>query len=327
MKWTVVVATHNRSELLRRALAAMTPVQGHDMEIIVVDDNSTLDEQAANRQVVAHVPGARYLFIACAHAPGNGVSVARNVGIENASGEVIAFCDDDDHWTPAGYRKLALDAFAEDPRLDMTFADLRTDFQGATVRESWLCALRARLSRQGREGHGLLRITAEDLLAWPGGELPHLDTCLLRRELFERCGAFAPDLRYGEDLDLLLRAVDAAGGIGFVDEIAAIHERPDRERQLSLSSIDERRKLHAGILIMHRIFDACSTPAVRNHARHGLADRYRRLAHWALRDGLPRVAFRWAAVGLAWRWNMRWAGMTLFLALRSALAMARTGKA
>lgn len=319
MKWTTVVATHNRSALLRRALASMETVPGHEMEVVVVDDNSTPEQQAENRRTASEYAHVRYVFLPCAHAEGNGVSVARNVGVKRAHGDVIAFCDDDDHWAPSRFRKFALDAFALDPSLEFAFADVRTDFKGAPVRDHWFPALRSRLRERAGSDYPFFRVTPDDLLVWPGAELPHVDVCLMRRDLFDRCGGFSADIRFGEDFDMVLRALDVARGVAYADEVAAVHERPDRALQESLSSIDVLRKTHTGIYIMHRILQTCSSPAVRRHARNHLGDAYRDLARWSWRDGFADNARHWAAAALAWRFNIRWAAMTTYLASCAAL--------
>ncbi len=86
MRYSVVIATKDRAALLDEALASLRAQAGApDHELIVVDNGST-DATPA----VARKHGALYAFVA---EPNRGK--ARNAGIARASGDVIAFVDDD----------------------------------------------------------------------------------------------------------------------------------------------------------------------------------------------------------------------------------------
>jgi glycosyltransferase involved in cell wall biosynthesis len=84
---SVIIATHNRADLLPRAVKS-AQAAGHEVEIIVVDDAST-DNTA---QVCQSLNNVKYL-----RADRNlGVAGARNLGILAAKGKYITFLDDDD---------------------------------------------------------------------------------------------------------------------------------------------------------------------------------------------------------------------------------------
>ena len=90
---SVVVPSHNRARLLRRTLQSILAQQIGDLEVVVVDDGSADDTRA-----VALAADPRVVVVR--NQEPAGVSVARNRGIAAASGEWIAFCDDDDVWSP-----------------------------------------------------------------------------------------------------------------------------------------------------------------------------------------------------------------------------------
>ena len=91
---TAVVPTHNRSALLRSTLRTVLWQQGVDLEVIVVDDGSRDDTTSA--VMALNDPRIRLVR----HDLPKGVSAARNRGLEEATGEWVAFCDDDDLWAP-----------------------------------------------------------------------------------------------------------------------------------------------------------------------------------------------------------------------------------
>jgi glycosyltransferase involved in cell wall biosynthesis len=88
---SVIVPTRGRPELLREALASIRAVETPSLtlEILVCDNGD--GEGAAP----AHEFGARYVPVARA-----GAAAARNAGISAATGEFLAFLDDDDVWLP-----------------------------------------------------------------------------------------------------------------------------------------------------------------------------------------------------------------------------------
>lgn len=86
-----MIPSYNRSYTLGRALASVVSQTYPVLEIIVVDDCSTDDTE----EVVRQFAGVSYLRM-----PDNGgAGRARNVGVEQAKGEWIAFLDSDDVWS------------------------------------------------------------------------------------------------------------------------------------------------------------------------------------------------------------------------------------
>jgi glucosyl-dolichyl phosphate glucuronosyltransferase len=94
MKITVIMCTYNRCHSVARAMgsvAASTLPNSVKWEVIVVDNNSS-DQ---TRQVIEdfcgwHLGRFRYVF-----EPKQGLSHARNAGIQEAQGNILAFTDDD----------------------------------------------------------------------------------------------------------------------------------------------------------------------------------------------------------------------------------------
>ncbi len=86
--FSVVIPTHNRKHLLRRCLRAVLAQDYPHYEVIVVDDGST---DGTGEMVLREFPSVRYIRQEVSRGP----AAARNRGIEAASGEIIAFTDDD----------------------------------------------------------------------------------------------------------------------------------------------------------------------------------------------------------------------------------------
>lgn len=91
---TAVIATRNRPELLRRALASIAASDFNGtIETIVVFDQSDPDHS-----VVSANPKRRVRVMRNART--TGLAGGRNTGATEATGKWLAFCDDDDEWMP-----------------------------------------------------------------------------------------------------------------------------------------------------------------------------------------------------------------------------------
>lgn len=178
---SVVVPTRNRASLLGRTLRSVCAQQAVDIEIVVVDDGST-DETAA----AAASADPRVRVIRTAHP--SGVSAARNRGIAAARGDWIAFCDDDDLWSPG---KLAAQlAIAEDARVGWVYSgDVNVDD-----------TLRVLSGTPPLSPHEVMRTLRRRNPLSSGGS-----NVLVRADLLAAIGGFDPDLRRTEDWDLWLR--------------------------------------------------------------------------------------------------------------------------
>lgn len=104
MKLSIVIATHNRAEILKTCLEKLMHQEGVDFEVIVVDDGSTdgtegvvsqfragLDSSAS----VGMTDGVGMTKLNYIKQPASHQGVARNRGVDAASGEIIVFINDD----------------------------------------------------------------------------------------------------------------------------------------------------------------------------------------------------------------------------------------
>jgi glycosyltransferase involved in cell wall biosynthesis len=93
-KVSVVIPTHNRASLLKRAIDSVRNQTYKNLEIIVVDDASSDDTPS----VVRGILDDRLQYLR--HERNRGGAATRNTGIRAATGKYIAFLDDDDEWEP-----------------------------------------------------------------------------------------------------------------------------------------------------------------------------------------------------------------------------------
>ena len=92
-KVSAVIITHNRLELLKRAIDSVLGQTFKSLELIVVDDASTDGTRA-------YLEASPIRYIHVPQEESRGGNHARNLGIKAAGGEYVAFLDDDDYWLP-----------------------------------------------------------------------------------------------------------------------------------------------------------------------------------------------------------------------------------
>ena len=187
---SVVIATRDRPQLLRRAVASVLDQRyPGDVEVLTVFDQSTPEDDLARESTAPGGGARRVRVLANARVPG--LAGARNTGITAAIGELVAFCDDDDLWLP-GKLEAQVALLAREP-------DLEAVTGGVLVEAKGRVSVRV-LDRD--------RITHDELLLSRVSEA-HPSTYLFRRAaLVDGIGLVDEELpgSYAEDYDLLLRA-------------------------------------------------------------------------------------------------------------------------
>lgn len=91
MKLSVIIPVYNTRETLRHCVETVLRQQDVDMEIILVDDGSTDGSKELTEQLRKEDQRLRVY-----HQTNQGLSVARNSGINMATGDVLTFVDSDD---------------------------------------------------------------------------------------------------------------------------------------------------------------------------------------------------------------------------------------
>ena len=120
---TAVVTTYNQGPYIGAALGSVLAQTHRPLEIIVVDDGSTDDTPERVDRFRDRVVYLRQ--------PNQGVAAARNTGVRQATGELIAFLDGDDLWEPEKL-ELQINAAVRHPESGLIVAN-GIHFEGNTV--------------------------------------------------------------------------------------------------------------------------------------------------------------------------------------------------
>lgn len=105
IKVSVIIPVYNSEKYLKQCLDSVVNQTLKDIEIIVVNDGST-----DNSLKIIQEYSNKYKNIKVINKQNEGCYKARNVGLENAKGEYVAFCDSDDYIKHNMYEKLYLKA-------------------------------------------------------------------------------------------------------------------------------------------------------------------------------------------------------------------------
>ncbi len=182
---TVVVATRDRPELLRKTIDSIA-AQDYEgsVETVVVYDRSDPDPDLA-------VTGGPRPVRVITNGRRPGLQGARNSGIEATTAPLIAFCDDDDVWHP-GKLSAQVGLLAAHPEVGFATTGIEIVYRDV---------------RRPRPA-GISRIERAQLLRSRTIEATHPSTFLFRRSLLTDMGLIdeAVPGGYGEDYEFLLRA-------------------------------------------------------------------------------------------------------------------------
>jgi O-antigen biosynthesis protein len=196
---SVVVCTYNGSRTLRDTLRGLQEIEYPDYEVIVVDDGSR-DNSAA----IAREFGARVIS-----TENRGLSSARNTGMEAATGEIVAYIDDDAYPDPHWLGYLAA-MFRNTIYAAIGGPNIAPPGDGSIAE----CVVNA----PGGPVHVLLSDT----------EAEHIPGCNMafRKTHLQAIGGFDPKFRTaGDDVDVCWRIQQRGWKIGFSAAAMVWHHR------------------------------------------------------------------------------------------------------
>lgn len=182
---SVIIPAYNYANYLPEAIQSVLNQTFRDFELLIVDDGST-DNTSEVIQGFAHNPKVRHVY-----QENQGLAAARNTGIRNTHGELVAFLDADDEWLEQKLERQ-VEVMDSKPEVGLVYTDIYfTDGQGKVLTDrQW-----ARRRRQ---------TVFEDLL-FSNVITGSGSSSVVRRECFDKVGSFDESFRSLEDLDLWLR--------------------------------------------------------------------------------------------------------------------------
>jgi len=211
---SVIMPTHDRLPVLRAAIASVRGQRFRDWELIVIDDGS----EDGTSEYVAGLDDERIRLIVL---PENrGVAAARNAGLREARGELIAYLDSDNSWHP-DYLTVMAGFLGDHPDADVAYCAQEiwhtTNADGRAARE--LEAI-----RYGPFNRALLE----------NRNYIDLNAIVHTAGILARSGPFEESLPRLVDWELLLRYTVEKPALG-VPCVLSRYERGGAPRQLTTS--------------------------------------------------------------------------------------------
>lgn len=187
---TVIVASYNGERFLREALESVFAQDFESFEVVFVDDGS--EDRTAE---IANSFPLRYV-----HQTNKGLPAARNTGLAEAKGDLIAFLDDDDLLPPTKLR-IQSGYLLDHPAIGCVLG-----------RQEWIV----------EDGVEVPELRRDPIYGEPGGI--QLVSAMIRRNVLEEVDGFDPSYRYAEDRDLFIRLREHGVEIAVLPEIV-LHKR------------------------------------------------------------------------------------------------------
>lgn len=192
-KVSVIIPAFNAAETLAEAVASVVNGSYQHLEILIVDDCSTDDTSKVAAKLAESDPRIQFL-----RNPHNfGVSKSRNLMIDRATGEYVAFLDSDDTWEP-NKLEFCLQMLAENPEVKAVAHALRyLDKQGKKL--SYIATYPTTQAQMQA-----IKQTGESPWVFPSSVV--VDRAIIVKE-----GGFAEDWLVGEDTELFTRIAQKYG--------------------------------------------------------------------------------------------------------------------
>lgn len=185
MKYSVIIPLYNKQKYITQTIRSVLNQTYKDYEVIVIDDGSTDDSFSKLKEM----QDERLTIV---RQNNQGVSVARNTGIERAQGEFVAFLDADDAWDD-NYLETIDELTAQFSQCDIFVTAYRVLFDhGKTRMPQKMCSHNCCISSYWKTYQ-----SAYDIV-WTSATV-------LRKKAIVTAGMFTVGEKTGEDLDLWAR--------------------------------------------------------------------------------------------------------------------------
>ncbi|MEM9966002.1 MAG: glycosyltransferase family 2 protein [Asticcacaulis sp.] len=207
---SVIMPTFNRGSIIADAIQSVLDQTYIHWELFVCDDASTDNTEA----VVKGFGDARIHYISLEKI---GAAAARNVGLKNARGALIAYLDSDNYWH-AEYLKTTVRTLNDHPDKYAVYSNY-IDYQ---IREDGLASIES----YRRPAFNFERLLIKNYI--------DLNTFAHRRILYDAFGGFNTALKRRQDYDLILKYTWLEDPLQ-IEEILALYQRNARLSQITQS--------------------------------------------------------------------------------------------
>ena len=179
---SIITPTYNRADFIEQAVNSVLAQTYASFELLIVDDGSTDNTRDLLKPALAD-SRVRYF-----RQQNQGQSVARNLALSEAKGDLVCFLDSDNYW-PAEKLEHQVSLFRQHPDYDVIYGDIIViDEKGQEV---------SRKNMRRYSGHIARYMICDNCVS--------MNTAMARRRCFDELGAMSGKRRVADDYDLWLR--------------------------------------------------------------------------------------------------------------------------
>ena len=215
---SVIMPAYNVGKYIGRTIESVLAQTYENFELIVINDGSEDDTENVVRGYMKKDARIKYI-----KQVNQGVSVARNTGIDAAGGKYISFLDGDDLWHKDFLKKMTALVYAGENSINFAYARTEECFPDG--------------SRKIIGGDGIINGYLEDFVA-PNNELRlkfHISALLINKDIIEQhMIRFVPGQRLSEDTGFFIECLAVCQGCG-IDDVLSYYIR--REGQATGNNV------------------------------------------------------------------------------------------
>jgi hypothetical protein len=307
---SVVIATRNRPDRLRNALRSIEAQSFQGFEVIVVDDSSSA---ATIEQYAVYWKSLDKRFILLRNGQdslGTGPADARNRGLAVASGEYVAFLDDDDEWIAQDHLQVGIRALKELDG-DFFFGNMRGHRNGRIIRPDWFEATSFLKNVPRSVGSDVVYEVPLSQLIKTVQRLvipPHV--MIVQRELVQSFGGFLKHAWAYEDWNLSAHIADLSNKAIYRADVVAHAQFPEGDSTSASMSVSYMQLQQ--LLCAHEVRLTAQRSSIRRCARAVEGWVYRDLSRCSIEQKAGREAI-WLA----------WQGLCVFPTLGAIASLAK----
>ncbi|WP_299254936.1 glycosyltransferase family 2 protein [uncultured Aquimarina sp.] len=189
--FSIIIPLYNKENSIAKTLQSVLNQTYTDYEIVIINDGSTDRSEGI-------VNGYNDKRVHCFSTKNNGVSKARNLGVEKAKGKLIAFLDADDYWYP-NHLEIIFRLYQKFPNAGLFTTSYEKRFNAQST-------FLANFKNIDANGNVLIMVddffesSTIDTIAWTSA-------CAVPKKTLDTIGVFDTSITHGagEDTDLWIR--------------------------------------------------------------------------------------------------------------------------
>lgn len=273
MKVSVVIPTHNRDYILRRAVDSVLNQTYSNLEIIIISDGSTDNTE----EVLKELEEEDSRIKSISYHPSKGANYARNKGIELSSGSHIAFLDDDDEWHEDKL-EMQIDIFKSNNKIGLVYTGKKVIYVNEKKEYSSISKLQGDLSKE---------ILKKNVIGTTS-------SVMVRKKELKKAGFFDEKMPAMQDYELWIRICQITQ-VGVVPMEKVNYYNDTNKKQIS-SSTDKYVKALEKIMEKHAsLYNKLSVTEYKEMRMRGNLN----LAKKALRNNQKKTSFKYVQKALS----------------------------